>query len=51
VSAIDIAHEYRVVKSEMGLSDDALAQLQRNGVEMAFLSDSERKALYVAKAK
>jgi len=51
VSAIDIVHEYRVVKSEMGLSNDALAQLQRNGVEMAFLSASERKALYAAKVK
>ncbi|MCE9686209.1 adenosine deaminase [Shewanella sp. AS16] len=50
VSNIDIAHEYRVAKSEMGFSDSELAQLQRNGVEMAFLSDSERKALYAAKA-
>ncbi|NMH66712.1 adenosine deaminase [Shewanella salipaludis] len=50
VSNIDIAHEYQVAKSEMGFSDSELAQLQRNGVEMAFLSDSERKALYAAKA-
>lgn len=50
VSAIDIEHEYRVVKAEMGLTDAELALLQRNGVEMAFLSDSERKALYAAKA-
>ncbi|MBB1268408.1 adenosine deaminase [Shewanella sp. SR44-3] len=50
VSNIDIAHEYRVVKSEMGFSDAQLAQLQRNGVEMAFMSDSDRKALYAAKA-
>jgi adenosine deaminase len=51
VSAIDIAHEYRVVKSEMGFSDSQLATLQRNGVEMAFMSDSDRKALYAKKAK
>jgi len=50
VSAIDIAHEYKVVAEEMGFSAAELARLQRNGVEMAFLSDSERKALYAAKA-
>ncbi|TVL30985.1 adenosine deaminase [Shewanella xiamenensis] len=50
VSAIDIKHEYRIAKSELGLSDIELTQVQRNGVEMAFLSESERKALYAAKA-
>lgn len=50
VSNIDINHEYRVAKSEMGLTDKQLSQVQRNGVEMAFLSDSERKALYASKA-
>ncbi|ABI40975.1 adenosine deaminase [Shewanella sp. MR-4] len=50
VSAIDIKHEYRIAKSELRLSDAELAQVQRNGVEMAFLSESERKALYAAKA-
>lgn len=50
VSAIDIKHEYRVVKQEMGFTDAELAKLQRNGVEMAFLSDSERRELYAAKA-
>ncbi|MFB2721722.1 adenosine deaminase [Shewanella xiamenensis] len=50
VSAIDIKHEYRIAKSELGLSDAELAQVQRNGMEMAFLSESERKALYAAKA-
>lgn len=49
VSAIDIKHEYRIAKSELKLTDAELAQVQRNGVEMAFLSDSERKALYAAK--
>ncbi|MFB2682625.1 adenosine deaminase [Shewanella mangrovisoli] len=49
VSAIDIKHEYRIAKSELGLSDAELTQVQRNGVEMAFLSESERKALYAAK--
>lgn len=49
VSAIDIKHEYLIAKSELKLTDAELAQVQRNGVEMAFLSDSERKALYAAK--
>ncbi len=49
VSAIDIEHEYRVVAKEMGLDAREMARLQTNGVEMAFLSDSERKALYAAK--
>ncbi|MGL5047825.1 MAG: adenosine deaminase [Shewanella sp.] len=49
VSAIDINHEYRIAKSELKLTDAELAQVQRNGVEMAFLSTSERKALYGAK--
>ncbi|MEZ9539371.1 adenosine deaminase [Shewanella sp. 10N.286.51.B8] len=49
VSAIDIKHEYRIAKSELGLTDAQLMQVQRNGVEMAFLSGSERKALYASK--
>lgn len=49
VSAIDIKHEYRIATSELGLTAAELAQVQRNGVEMAFLSDAERKALYAAK--
>ncbi|ARD20391.1 adenosine deaminase [Shewanella japonica] len=49
VSNIDIQHEYRIAKSELNLSDEQIAQVQRNGVEMAFLSDSERKALYASK--
>lgn len=49
MSNIDIQHEYRIAKSELNLSDEQIAQVQRNGVEMAFLSDSERKALYASK--
>ncbi|PMG78691.1 adenosine deaminase [Shewanella sp. 10N.286.51.B7] len=49
VSNIDIQHEYRIAKSELHLSNDQISQVQRNGVEMAFLSDSERKALYASK--
>lgn len=49
VSDINIAHEYQVAHTEIGLTKDELKQLQINGVEMAFISDSERKALYQSK--
>ena len=49
VSNINIAHEYQVAHSEIGLSQQELKQLQAYGVEMAFLSDGERKALYQKK--
>ncbi|KFZ36293.1 adenosine deaminase [Shewanella mangrovi] len=50
VSNIDIAHEYRIAQQELQLTAEQLQQLQRNGVEMAFLSASERKALYASKS-
>ncbi|MFQ6372859.1 adenosine deaminase [Shewanella sp. YIC-542] len=50
VSGIDIQHEYQVAQTQMGLTDTQLSQIQRNGVAMAFLSDSERLALYRQKA-
>lgn len=50
VSNIDIAHEYRIAQQELQLNAAQLQQLQRNGIEMAFLSDSERQALYACKA-
>lgn len=43
-SAIDIEHEHRIAKSQLGLTDAMLAQVQPNGVEMAFLSDPKHKA-------
>ncbi|TCN87145.1 adenosine deaminase [Shewanella fodinae] len=46
VSGIDIQHEYRVANTEIGLNSAQLRQIQQHGVEMAFLSDSERRALY-----
>ncbi|WP_133408370.1 adenosine deaminase [Parashewanella tropica] len=49
VSNIDIKHEYHVAANELGLTSAQLEKAQRNGVEMTFLSDSERKALYQAK--
>ncbi len=50
VSNIDLPHEYKVAKDVIGLSDAQLSQVQKNGVEAAFLSDSERQALYESKA-
>jgi adenosine deaminase len=45
ISAIDLPHEYRVARDELGLSAAELRQLQLNGVQAAFLSDAERQAL------
>jgi adenosine deaminase len=45
ISGIDLAHEYRVARDELGLGDDDLARLQKNAVDAAFLTPDERKAL------
>lgn len=49
VSNIDIGHEYRVVREQMGLDDEAIQTLQRNGLAMAFMSDDERRQLLARK--
>ncbi|GAB3035712.1 adenosine deaminase [Bowmanella dokdonensis] len=49
VSNINLENEYRVAKEIIGLNDAQLEQVQRNGVEAAFISDAERKALYARK--
>jgi adenosine deaminase len=49
VSDISIKHEYQVAANEIGLSTTQLEQLQRNGLAMAFLSDSERRLLLASK--
>ena len=51
VSNIDLPHEYDVAKNVIGLSDAQLRQVQENGVHAAFLSDSEKQALFASKAK
>ncbi len=51
ISGIDIEHEYRVLRQEMGLDDAHVCQLQKNGVEAAFLSPEERSSLWSAKAE
>lgn len=46
ISGIDLAHEYRVARDEMGLTEDDLRTLQENAVEAAFLTAEERAALF-----
>ncbi|MBE1300750.1 MAG: adenosine deaminase [Alteromonadaceae bacterium] len=50
VSNIDLPHEYKVASEVIGLTDEQLALVQRNGVAAAFLSDSDKKALLTSKA-
>lgn len=45
VSAIDLAHEYKVANEVVGLSAKQLEQIQLNGLSAAFLSDSEKQAI------
>lgn len=46
ISGIDLAHEYRVARTELGLSEDDLRTLQKNAVDAAFLDDAERRGLH-----
>lgn len=45
ISGIDLPHEYRVARDEMGLGPAELATLQRNAFAAAFLDDAERAEL------
>jgi len=45
VEGIELLHEYDVARLEVGLSAEQIRKAQINGLEMAFLSDSEKKAL------
>ncbi|SHH18217.1 adenosine deaminase [Ferrimonas marina] len=49
VEGIELGYEYQVQAPKAGLSAEQIRQLQRNGVEAAFLSSSERKALLTSK--
>jgi len=42
VSAIDLPHEYNIAAPQAGLSTAQIHQLQRNALEMAFLSADEK---------
>ena len=45
VQGIELRHEYEVAAPQAGLSVTEIEQAQRNGLTMAFLSDSEKVAL------
>lgn len=45
VSNIDIKHEYKVAKEVIGLSEEQLIQVQKNGVAASFLSDEKKQEL------
>lgn len=45
VSAINLADEYRVAHDEVGLNVTQLAQIQRHGLQQAFLSNAEKQAI------
>ncbi len=45
VQGVDIGHEYNVAAPAVGLSPDQIRQAQINGLEIAFLSASEKQAL------
>jgi len=49
ISAIDIAHEYTAAAEKVGLSPDKIFQLQRNALDCAFLSKSEKETLIRSK--
>jgi adenosine deaminase len=51
ISGIDLPHEYRVAREEMGLGDDELAALQRNAFDAAFLDEGERAELLARAAR
>jgi len=46
ISAIDLRYEYEVAAPAAGLSTEQLARLQKNAIDTAFLTDSERLSLY-----
>ena len=51
ISGIDLAYEYRMARSEAGLDEEQVRQAQRNALEIAFLSSSEKRALLERKRK
>jgi adenosine deaminase len=45
ISAIDLPYEYQVAAPAAGLSSEQIHQAQRNALEVAFLSEQEKKEL------
>jgi len=51
ISAIDLAHEYGVAASAVGLSREQVHQSQLDALEMAFLSEQEKQNLKLKKTR
>ncbi|MGR5153577.1 adenosine deaminase [Photobacterium swingsii] len=51
VEGIELPYEYEVAAAKVGLSQDQIRQTQINGLELAFLSDSEKQNLKDKAAK
>ena len=45
VSGIEIADEYKLAREIVGLTAEQLAQIQLNGIEVAFVGDSFKAGL------
>lgn len=45
VQGIEIKHEYSVAQQVLKLSDKEISQLQKNAIDVCFLSDSDKKVL------
>jgi adenosine deaminase len=45
VEGIELPHEYQIAATKVGLSQEQIRQAQINGLEIAFLSDAEKRAL------
>jgi len=50
ISAIDLRHEYEVAAPAAGLTPGDIVQVQRNALEIAFLTNGEKAALQATKA-
>jgi adenosine deaminase len=51
ISGIDLRHEYEIAAPKAGLSPPMTRQAQANALEMAFLSNEEKRALLLRKAQ
>ena len=51
VEGIELPHEYEVAAPKVGLTQEQLRQIQINGLDLAFLSDTEKQALRDMAAK
>jgi adenosine deaminase len=49
ISSITLPYEYEVAAPKAGLSQDQILQAQKNALEVAFLSEDDKKALLLSK--